>query len=158
MHLYNPSKYVQTRGMGYEKLLWWGASSLSSIQYLTFVWKKKSPHLALCDMSKWAHKLVGQMLMRVNLIGNSGLVSVQTQYIIDHRMIVKYKRMGAVSRVCRQAKSRTADIDTKQWIGEWLKAKQPTSIRKFWVCSILLAFHIWIFASCTTHTVLDRAY
>lgn len=76
--------------------------------------KKKSPHLALCDMSKWAHKLVGQMLMRVNLIGNSGLVSVQTQYIIDHRMIVKYKRMGAVSRVCRQAKSRTADIDTKQ--------------------------------------------
>lgn len=43
MHLYNPSKYIQTSGMGYEKLLWWEASSPSSIQYLTFVWKKKIP-------------------------------------------------------------------------------------------------------------------
>ena len=132
MHLYNPSKYIQSRGMGYEKLLWWEASSPSSIQYLT-----------LCDMSKWGHKLLGQMLMRGNLIGNSGLVSVQTQDINDHRMIVKYKRMGAVSRVCRQAKSRTADIDTKQWIGEWLKAKRPTSTADS-------GFGVfWIFASCT---------
>jgi hypothetical protein len=54
--------------------------------------------------------------------------SVQTQYIIDHRMIVKYKRMGAVSRVCRQAKSRTADIDTKQWIARRVIKGQTTNI------------------------------
>jgi hypothetical protein len=49
-----------------ERLLLLQASNILPL------FEKKSPHLALCDMSKWAHKLLGQMLMRVNLIGKSG--------------------------------------------------------------------------------------
>ena len=41
MHLHNPSKYNQTSGMGYDKLLWWGHHFKNPISYLYFQKDKK---------------------------------------------------------------------------------------------------------------------